>query len=66
MNAGLKSKDEVKRHIINGKLSAKKTRNLGKLSMKELTHWSGADTELAGRSSVQTNLEKFSYELEIC
>ena len=66
MNAGLKSRDEVKRHIMNGKLSTKKTRNLGKLTLQELIHWSGADTELAGRSGVQTNLERFSYELEIC
>lgn len=41
MNVGLKSKDEVRDHIVSGKLSAKKTRNLGKLSMKELIHWSG-------------------------
>jgi hypothetical protein len=66
MNAGFDSKEDVKRHILSGKLSVKTIRNLGQRSLTELVKWSGAQEELGERSVIQANLEKFVYELENC
>jgi hypothetical protein len=66
MNAGFDSKEDVKRHILSGKLSVKTFSNLGQRSLTELIKWSGVQEELGERSVIQANLEKFVYELENC